>query len=400
VTREGPLIARIEDQLPPTLALPLHMPGRGISAVASAPVAAEAPPSTLSRPPSHTPARRAAATIATPPAAPPGRPCTACAMTTWTLFKPLDLARFDLWRSDNAAEPTVTTSSQYRLSSGQQTLNFAGSGLLYHDDELLPFGDIFRIDLFDSLEQALQVLDIVWDLLQILSYYNPFTDRWNLDGLLDYLFEEVDWFDGSEGDDSLQGFGGNDVLKGDGGTDTAHYRGQRAEYELGRADGGWSIADRSGRDGTDRLEGIERLRFSDGAVALDVDGDAGTVARLIATLFGPSHVERTDLMGIGLALLDGGLTDTALASIAAGSGVFADLAGSHGDADFVRQVHLNVTGVEPDAAALQHYTGLLASGAETQGSLALWASQTELVAQRIDLVGLAASGIAYDADAA
>jgi hypothetical protein len=76
------------------------------------------------------------------------------------------------------------------------------------------------------------------------------------------------------------------------------------------------------------------------------------------------------------------------------------VAGSHDDAAFVRQVHRNVTGVEPDAAALQHYTGLLSSGMETQGSLALWASQSEWVAQRIDLVGLTASGIAYDASAA
>jgi hypothetical protein len=286
-------------------------------------------------------------------------------MTTWTLLDPLDLA--NLWADE---------------------------------DDLPSFDDLLDIDLFKSLDDALDVLGMAWDVLEILSHYDPLRDDWDIDGLLDYLFEEVDWFDGSEGDDSLQGFGGDDVLHGDGGTDTAYYRGERGDYQLSRADGGWSIADRNGRDGTDRLESIERLRFSDEALALDVDGDAGTVARLIATLFGPSHVERTDLMGIGLGLLDGGLSDTALASVAAASGVFADLAGSHADADFVRQVYRNVTGVEPDAAALQHYTGLLASGAETQASLALWASQTDLVAQRIDLVGLAASGIAYDAGAA
>ena len=318
-------------------------------------------------------------------------------MTTWTLFKPLDLARFDLWRSDDRAEPTVTTSSQYRLSSGQQSLSLAGRGLLYHDGDLLPFGSIFRIDLFESLEQALQVLDFAWDLLHILSYYNPFTDRWNLEGLRDYLFEQVDWFDGSEGDDSFEGFGGNDVLKGDGGIDTAHYRGQRADYQLSHADGGWDIADRGGRDGTDHLDGMERLRFSDGAVALDLDGHAGSVARLVGTLFGPAQVKRADLVGTGLALLDGGLSEAALASLALASSLFAGQAGSHDDAAFVRQVYRNVTGAEPDAAALAHYTGLLASGVETQGSLALWASQTDQVAQRIDLVGLSATGIAYDA---
>ena len=322
-------------------------------------------------------------------------------MTTWTLFKPLDLARFDLWRGRGDAEATLATSSQYRLSNGQQTLSLGGRGLLYHDGELLPFGDIFRIDLFDALDQALQVLDIVWDLLHVLSYYNPLTDRWDLEGLRDYLFEEADWFDGSEGDDSLQGFGGDDVLKGDGGIDSAHYRGARSDYQLTRAEGGWHVGDRQGgRDGTDRLEGIERLRFNDGAVALDLDGHAGTVARLVAALFGPSALARADLVGIGLGLLDDGMAADQLASLAAASGHFSALAGSHADADFVRQVYRNVTGAEADASAVAYYTGLLASGEQTQGTLALWASQTDLVAQRIDLVGLAASGIAYDIDAA
>jgi hypothetical protein len=320
-------------------------------------------------------------------------------MPTWTLHKPLDLSSFDLWTGDDDAQPSVTTSSQYRLNSGSHSLSLSGRGFFYDDDDdLLPFGDIFRIDLFDSLEAALQVLDIVWDLLHMLSYYNPFTDHWDLEGLRDYLFEEVDWFDGSEGDDVLAGFGGDDVLDGDGGIDTAHYRGARADYRLAREDDSWSVADRPGRDGTDSLSGIERLQFDDTAVALDLDGHAGTVARLVGSLFGPAHVGRLDLMGVGLSLLDAGMGAEDLAALALRSGYFAELAGSHSDADFVRQVYRNVTGQEAGAAEVAYYAGLIADGTHTQASLALWASETAALAQRIDLVGLAGTGVAYDAN--
>jgi hypothetical protein len=321
-------------------------------------------------------------------------------MTTWTLFKPLNLVDFDLWSGDADARPTRATASEYRLFNGQQSLSLIGRGLLYdREDDLLPFGDIFRIDLFDALEQTLQVLDIVWDLLHLLSYYNPFTDHWDLEGLRAYLFEQADRFDGSEGDDQFQGFGGDDLLQGDGGIDTAHYRGDRADYHLVDDGSSWRVADHTGRDGTDRLVGVERLEFRDGGVALDLQGHAGTVARLIGALFGPAEIQRADLVGIGLGLLDTGTTSAELAGLAAASGLFAERAGSHADADFVRQVYRNVTGAEPDAAAVAHYTGLLASGAESQGSLALWASQTEALAQRIDLMGLAQGGLPYLADA-
>lgn len=79
---------------------------------------------------------------------------------------------------------------------------------------------------------------------------------------------------GGEGDDELRGNSadnlfwggpGNDVLWGGWGTDTAVYRGRFEEYVVSRDQDGQTIqvAHRSGRDGTDVLRGIERLRFAD-----------------------------------------------------------------------------------------------------------------------------------------
>lgn len=278
-------------------------------------------------------------------------------MARWTLFDPLDLSSLDFFDGDRPNSPD---------------------------------------DFFDSFDEAVQVLEVVWDLLRILSYYNPLTDHWDEDGLLDYLFNEIDWFEGSDGDDTFEGHAGNDVLNGHDGIDTAVFDGQRSQYALASSGDTVTVQDgRSGGDGRDSLQHIERLRFDDRSVALDLDGHAGSVARLVGTLFGPQGMDDAALVGLGLRLKDEGASDAQLARVAVDSALFATAAGSHSNADFVRLVYRNVTGHEAGTAELQHYTALLDSGATDQVSLALWASQTTELAQRIDLAGLAERGLEF-----
>ena len=77
--------------------------------------------------------------------------------------------------------------------------------------------------------------------------------------------------EGRGGDDVFIGNGGDDSLYGGKGNDTAVYRGDRADYEIeyDTASGHVFVHDQtSGRDGSDRLHGIEALRFADGELAL------------------------------------------------------------------------------------------------------------------------------------
>lgn len=60
-------------------------------------------------------------------------------------------------------------------------------------------------------------------------------------------------------------------------------------------------------------------------------------------------------------LLDAGMSYAALVDAAVASSFFADLAGSHGNADFVRTVYRNVVGSTLSAADLAYFTGLLDS---------------------------------------
>ncbi len=200
---------------------------------------------------------------------------------------------------------------------------------------------------------------------------------------------------GLAGNDTLTGLAGNDDLDGGAGTDVAGYGGQRAAYSVLKTAGGWSVADNAGADGSDRLTGIERLQFSDARLALDLDGKAGSVAKLMGALFGAQALQDSVLVGQYLSLLDSGASYEQIAAVAVASDRFAQLAGSHGNTDFVRLVYMNVFGVAPSAADLTTYVPLLDGGTWTQAALTVLAADTGQNAARIDLGGLTQSGLAY-----
>ena len=67
---------------------------------------------------------------------------------------------------------------------------------------------------------------------------------------------------------------------------------------------------------------------------------------------------------------------------------------SHGDV--VDLLYANLTGVHPGAEAAKVFIDLLNKGTYSPATLTLAAAWTDLEAQRIDLVGLSASGLEYE----
>lgn len=78
-----------------------------------------------------------------------------------------------------------------------------------------------------------------------------------------------DYIASGRGDDTLIGGAGDDILIGGDGVDVASFQGQEDEYDFERAeDGALLVFDTEpGRDGAERLYGIEWLEFSDGRQA-------------------------------------------------------------------------------------------------------------------------------------
>jgi len=82
-----------------------------------------------------------------------------------------------------------------------------------------------------------------------------------------------------QGNDRLEGRGGNDLLDGGAGVDTAVFDGVRSAYVISRTATGHAVS--GGSTGDDALLNVERLVFADGGVALDLDGHAGAVAKIL-----------------------------------------------------------------------------------------------------------------------
>jgi subtilisin-like proprotein convertase family protein/subtilisin family serine protease len=212
---------------------------------------------------------------------------------------------------------------------------------------------------------------------------------------------------GMRGDDMLAGGAGNDVLNGGAGSDNldggagldmAVFTSTRAEANVVRTPTGYNVIDSiASRDGVDFLAGIERLQFSDKAVALDLGSGqaAGNAARIIGAAFGTDYMP--EYGGAAVSLFDAGYTMGDVAEVALRTNLFLSLAGSRSNADFVNLVYFNVVGALPSAGDRDLCVGLLqgSGGSLSQAEFLVFAANTRINEVNIDLVGLQQSGLEF-----
>lgn len=206
--------------------------------------------------------------------------------------------------------------------------------------------------------------------------------------------DKAEAIQGGAGKDVLTGFEGNDTLNGNENTDKAIYRGHSTDYDIHRnADGNWTIIHKNdGPDGMDTLINIERIQYTDISLALDLDGKAGITAKTLGAVFGPESLSNEVYSGIGLSLLDSGMSYAALMQFAINAAL-GDNATNH--TAIVGLLYENVVGFVPSAADEAYYVGLLDSGAHTVASIGIMAANTDLNEENIHLVGLSQTGLEY-----
>jgi len=203
---------------------------------------------------------------------------------------------------------------------------------------------------------------------------------------------------GGAGNDTFWGGAGDDILHGGAGLDLAHYGRLRGDYVVRREgqDGVWSVtAQQAGAlgDGRDLLDGVERLRFINGNLALDIDGVAGQAYRIYRAAF-----DRTpDEIGLGfwMAALDRGVALNDVAAEFAASAEFNSLYGAPTHAEVVTLLYRNVLDRTPDAGGFAFWLEVLDSGRDNlAGVLGSFSESLE----NVDAVaGLIGQGIAYQA---
>jgi hypothetical protein len=133
---------------------------------------------------------------------------------------------------------------------------------------------------------------------------------------------------------------------------------------------------------------VERVTFTDTRLALDLHGHAGEAARLLGALAGPAALANKGLVGEVIRMLDAGLSSQAIA----GAGL--QILGAGTPTQIAQTLWTNVAGRAGNTGELKVLTDILASGV-SGAELAVMAAHLDATAARIDLVGLAASGIEF-----
>ncbi len=198
-----------------------------------------------------------------------------------------------------------------------------------------------------------------------------------------------DLIEGWDGDDTLIGGQGDDQLIGGAGIDTAQFSSFRGNYKTSLSDKIFSVKDNRGvGDGVDSLNRVERIKFTDTWVAIDLDGNAGITARILGAVVGKQSLTNKEYVGIGLDLLDKGMSYSALAALA------LEAVGLNSNDKIVTALWTNVIGLAPTAAEKAPFINMLENGF-SRGEIAKLAAETQENAANIGLVGLAQTGIEY-----
>ncbi len=192
-----------------------------------------------------------------------------------------------------------------------------------------------------------------------------------------------------QGDDVLIGNDSSNILDGDSGIDTALVQAPRDNYTLSKTSGGYTVTANANPGNQDTLTHIERLEFSDIKLALDLDGSAGEVAKLLGAVFGASAAANLDYVGIGLTEADKGLSYEQLGEFA----IHATEITSHDK--IVTLLWQNLFGAEPSETQKSPYVKMLDTGEISPGGLAILAADSGVNAENIHLTGLVQTGVAF-----
>ena len=210
----------------------------------------------------------------------------------------------------------------------------------------------------------------------------------------------ADTISGNSLDNRITGGFGDDVLDGKGGIDLATYSVERKEavlnsfvdysssgenISLGKA---WNVVLKSE---TDTLRNIERVKFNDTYVALDLTGNAGKTVKLLAALLGKASATDKAYVGAGLNALDNGMSYEALMK----SAIDVVFGLNPSGASIVGTLYENLVGSPAPLSIIDEYGSMLDNGSMTSTEFGIAVADHDLNANNIDLVGLTQTGVEY-----
>ena len=171
---------------------------------------------------------------------------------------------------------------------------------------------------------------------------------------------------GGAGNDVFTNGPGSTAIDGGLGLDTFVESGNRSNYTITRVINSgvtsFVVTDKTGAGGTDTLTSVERIKFADSTVAIDIDGTGGQIYRLYQAAF--NRTPDSGGLGYQMSAIDNsGLTLTQVAQNFIASPEFSRTYGNLSNTNFVIQLYANVLHRAPDAGGLKFHVDLLDSNA-------------------------------------
>lgn len=207
----------------------------------------------------------------------------------------------------------------------------------------------------------------------------------------DQLFGSTskDIIDAGDGDDFVTSSFGDDQIDGGPGLDTFRFNGVfHEEVSFSKS----ALGTISLNNITNRysLENIERIAFEDKWVALDLEGNAGNAAKIIACAFGIENLGT--YVGTGIALLDAGETTQSVADLI----IKLDLIPHTTNTEFVNTIYENTIGRAPNILESAIYVDMLETNVYSKSELLKLAASTPFAENQIIEVALNGIGLPYD----
>ncbi|WP_084153778.1 DUF4214 domain-containing protein [Simplicispira psychrophila] len=187
------------------------------------------------------------------------------------------------------------------------------------------------------------------------------------------LYEDVDTipvqqttFFGSDINDNFNSSARNEFFYGYGGVDTVNYTGMRSSYTLTKNYDSWTVSSVS--NGVDKIFNVERLKFADKIIALDIDGVAGQAYRIYQAAF--DRKPDNDGLRYWISQMDNGKTQQQVADGFISSSEFSQKYGLNpSNADFLTKIYNNVLHRAPDKGGYDWWLSNLNSGQNTKAEV-------------------------------
>ncbi|WP_306391481.1 DUF4214 domain-containing protein [Telluria beijingensis] len=194
---------------------------------------------------------------------------------------------------------------------------------------------------------------------------------------------------GTAGNDTFAMAPGSAAIQGGAGLDTAVYSGVSDSFVLERGVYGFMVRDSAGA--VDNLINVERIKFDDTMVALDINGSAGQIYRLYQAAF--DRVPDGGGLAFWINRTDQGDSLMQIAKYFAMNQEYIDLYANTSNEQFVTKLYEHVLDRAPEGGGYDFWVGNLNTGATNRDEvLTLFSESPENQAQ---VIGSIVNGIEY-----